>query len=298
MTKTLVASQTAAASALITSSDRLGMTIFFALLFHGIIILGITFISEPSAKQKIPPSLDVILVNTSNSLTPDEADYLAQTTQDGGGNSEKKLRRTDLFSAPTLSTQPGMAQFHSSAQQTPIKKQASKKAFVTQAQSKHKIQSQEKLRSKELIEQLIKPQQQNQRTARMAEELSLTLQEFAKKPKEKFLTSRTKEYIAASYMRGWVDKVERLGNADYPDAAIRDKLSGTLILDVVINADGSLKEINLRRSSGHQILDDAAKRIVKMSAPFAPFPTKLSKQADIIHITRSWEFQSNQLKSY
>ena len=282
----------------VTSSDRLGMTIFFALLFHGIVILGITFVSAPSAKQKIPPSLDVILVNTSNSETPEKADFLAQTSQDGGGNSEEKVRRTDLFSAPTLSQQPGMAQQQASQQQTPIKKQSAQKAFITQNKSKHKIESQKKQSSKEVLEQILKPQRQNERAARMAEELSLTLQEFSQKPKEKFLNSRTKEYIAASYMRGWIDKVERLGNADYPDAAIRNKLSGTLILDVVINSDGTLKEINLRRSSGHQILDDAAKRIVKMSSPFAPFSAKLQKQADIIHITRSWEFQSNQLRSY
>jgi len=282
----------------VTSSDRLGMTVFFALLLHGIIILGVTFVSSPSAKQKIPPSLDVILVNTSNSETPDKADFLAQTTQDGGGNTDEKVRRTDLFSAPTLSQQPGMAQLQASQQQTPIKKQSAQKSFITQKNATHKVASQKKQTSKEVLEQILKPQQRNERAARMAEELSLTLQEFSQKPKEKFLNSRTKEYIAASYMRGWIDKVERLGNADYPDAAIRNKLSGTLILDVVINSDGTLKEINLRRSSGHQILDDAAKRIVKMSSPFAPFSAKLQKQADIIHITRSWEFQSNQLRSY
>lgn len=282
----------------VTSSDRLGMTIFFALLFHGIIILGVTFVSAPSAKQKIPPSLDVILVNTSNSETPDKADFLAQTSQDGGGNSEEKVRRTDLFSAPTLSQQPGMAQLQASRQQTPIKKQSTQKSYITQRKSTHKTESQKKQSTKEVLEQILKPQQKNERAARMAEELSLTLQEFSQKPKEKFLNSRTKEYIAARYMRGWIDKVERLGNADYPDAAIREKLSGTLILDVVINSDGTLKEINLRRSSGHQILDDAAKRIVKMSSPFAPFSAKLQRQADIIHITRSWEFQSNQLRSY
>jgi len=281
----------------VTSGDRLGMTVFFALLFHGIVILGITFVSSPSAKQKTPPSLDVILVNTSNSETPDKADYLAQTSQDGGGNSEEKVRRTDLFSAPTLSRQAGIAQLQS-VTQTPVKKQDAKKAFITQNKSKHRVKSQEKQSDREVLEQILNPQQQNQRVARMAEELSLTLQEFSQKPKEKFLNSRTREYIAASYMHSWINKVERLGNADYPDAAIRDKLSGTLILDVVINSDGSLKEINLRRSSGHQILDDAAKRIVKMSSPFAPFPAKLLKQADIIHITRSWQFQSNQLRSY
>lgn len=291
MTKQIAAPQ-------VTPNDRLGMTIFFALLFHGIVILGITFVSSPSAKQKIPPSLDIILVNTSNSETPEEADYLAQTTQDGGGNSDEKVRRTDLFSAPTLSRQPGIAQ-QQSATQKPVKKQEAKKAFVTQTSSTHKVLKKEKQQNSEKHEQVVTPQQKNQLAARMAEELSLTFQEYSQRPKEKFLTSRTKEYIAATYMRSWIDKIERLGNADYPDAAIRKKLSGTLILDVVINSDGTLKEINLRRSSGHQILDDAAKRIVRMSSPFEAFPANLQKQADIIHITRSWEFQSNhQLRSY
>jgi protein TonB len=76
-------------------------------------------------------------------------------------------------------------------------------------------------------------------------------------------------------------------------------LSGTLILDVVINSDGELVKTDLRQSSGHQILDDAAKRIVKLAAPFSAFPNKLRKEADVIHITRSWEFKSsNQLTSY
>jgi len=291
MTKQIAAPQ-------VTPNDRLGMTIFLALLFHGIVILGVTFVSSPSAKQKIPPSLDIILVNTSNSETPEEADYLAQTTQDGGGNSDEKVRRTDLFSAPTLSRQPGIAQ-QQTATQKPVKKQEAKKAFLTQTSSTHKVLKKEKQQNKEKNQQHVTPQQKNQLAARMAEELSLTFQEYSQRPKEKFLTSRTKEYIAATYMRSWIDKIERLGNADYPDAAIRKKLSGTLILDVVINSDGTLKEINLRRSSGHQILDDAAKRIVRMSSPFEAFPAKLQKQADIIHITRSWEFQSNhRLRSY
>ncbi len=282
----------------VTANDRMGMTMFFAILFHGVVILGITFVSTPSAKQKIPPSLDVILVNTSNAETPDEADYLAQTTQDGGGNSEEKVRRTDLFSAPTLSATPGIAQQESIEQKQPVKRQDAQQAFITSVKSDHKIHTQKKEQKQEIVEQQIQPQLKNERAARMAEELSLTFQEYAQKPKEKYLTSRTREYVAASYMRKWIDKVERLGNADYPDAAIRNRLSGTLILEVVIKSDGSLKEINLRRSSGHQVLDDAAKRIVQMSSPFEPFPAKLQKQADIIHITRSWQFESDQLSSF
>lgn len=282
----------------VTANDRLGMTLFFAIVFHGILILGITFISSPSAKQKIPPSLDVILVNTSNPNKTEDAEYLAQVSQDGGGSSDQKVRPTDLFSAPSLSQQPGIA-LQQTDTATPRVKQIKKEALLTQDKSKHKIQSENKTKQKDIKKYLVEAKKQNKLPARLVEELSLVFQEHSQKPKEKFINSRTKEYVAATYMRHWIDKIERLGNADYPDEAIRKKLSGTLILDVVINADGTLKKIDLRRSSGHKLLDDAAKRIVKMASPFSPFPEKLQKQADIIHITRSWEFlSSNELRSY
>lgn len=281
----------------ITASDRLGMTLFFAILFHGIIILGVTFISDPSASN-MTPSLDVILVNTHNPSEPDKADYLAQVSQDGGGNSDKKVRPTDLFTAPTLSPQPGIAMMQSVAQRQRIQHNKERE-LITTRESDFKVSAQKRNRQEDKHTVLQPNQQSNTMPARLVEELSLVYEAFAQKPKEKFLSSRTREYVAAGYMRNWVDKVERLGNADYPDDAIRNKLSGTLILDVAINADGSLHKMELRQSSGHQILDDAAKRIVRMSAPFDAFPKKLRQQADIIHITRSWEFlSSNELRSY
>ena len=281
----------------ITASDRLGMTLFFAVLLHGVIILGVTFISAPSANN-MTPSLDVILVNTHNPSEPDKADYLAQVSQDGGGNSDKKVRPTDLFTAPTLSPQPGISMMQSTAQKQHIK-HSKEREFITVQNSDFKTVSQKKNQQNDKFTMVQPNQKSSTLPARLVEELSLTYEAYAQKPKEKFLSSRTREFIAADYMRSWVDKVERLGNADYPDDAIRNKLSGTLILDVAINADGSLHKIELRQSSGHQILDDAAKRIVRMSAPFDAFPGKLRQQADIIHITRSWEFLSNnELRSY
>ena len=281
----------------ITASDRLGMTLFFAILFHGIVILGVTFIASPSASD-MTPALDVILVNTHNPSEPDQADYLAQVSQDGGGNSDKRVRPTDLFTAPTLSPQPGIAMMQSETQKQHIQ-HSEEREILTVRQADFKMVAQKKNQSPDKYSLPQPNQQSNAAPARLVEELSLTYEAFAQKPKEKFLSSRTREYVAAGYMRSWVDKVERLGNADYPDDAIRNKLSGTLILDVAINADGSLHKMEMRQSSGHQILDDAAKRIVRMSAPFDAFPKKLRQQADIIHITRSWEFLSNhELRSY
>jgi len=87
--------------------------------------------------------------------------------------------------------------------------------------------------------------------------------------------------------------VERVGNLNYPDDARKNRLSGSLVLDVALNADGSVDQITIRRSSGSKILDDAAVRIVELSSPFAPFPDHIKQETDILHITRTWQFLNN-----
>nr|MCU0937331.1 energy transducer TonB [Gammaproteobacteria bacterium] len=79
----------------------------------------------------------------------------------------------------------------------------------------------------------------------------------------------------------WRAKVERVGNLNYPDEARRQKLSGSLLLDVSVNTDGTVNEIQLRRSSGHKVLDDAAIRIVRLAAPFPPFPKDIEQEVDM-----------------
>lgn len=279
------------------ASDRLSMTIFLTAIIHGIVILGISFASDKD-KGDTAPTLDVILVQAQNSKTPLEADYLAQVSQDGGGDTDKHVRPTDMFSAPTLSDTPGIApeqsvaSVHREQQQDQLK-------LITKKKSDHTVNTDKKVSKEE------QPKPESEETpdfkaeiARLAAELDKTTQEFAKRPREKYINSRTKEHVAASYMRKWIDRVERIGNLNYPDAAIRNKLSGTLIMDVVINDKGDLVEYNLQRSSGHKVLDDAARRIVTLASPFPKFPEKLKQEADVIHITRSWVFETNQLRSH
>jgi len=116
--------------------------------------------------------------------------------------------------------------------------------------------------------------------------------------RDRFISARTKEFKFASYMRDWVAKVERVGELNYPDAARRQNLSGKLIVQVAVYPDGSVRDITIRKPSGHKILDDAAVRIVKLAAPFAPFPDSISKDTDVLYITRTWVFtSSNRLKS-
>ena len=275
----------------ITDHDRFGMTFFLATIFHGIVILGVTFSVSPPADSKTSPALDIILVQTKSPSDTKDADYLAQVSQQGGGNAQERPK--ELFSAPTLSDKPGIAA-QTSVAQVQKQKQNEQLATITQKQAKYSIDT-EKNSVKEDDNITINNTETspNEQTARLAAEISSIIEQQASINRTKYLNSSTKEFTPAKYMREWINRVERIGNLNYPDQARRKKLSGTLILDVVINADGKLVKTDLRQSSGHQLLDDAAKRIVKLAAPFSAFDNKLRKEADVIHITRSWEFLNN-----
>ncbi len=277
----------------ISDNDRFGMTFFLATIFHGIIILGITFSVSPPADSKTSPAMDIILVQTKAPDEVENADYLAQVSQKGGGDVQEKARPRELFSAPTLSSTPGLSE-QTSVQQIFKQKQNEQLALLTQQADSYTVDTTNtpvKADDKETLTN--NSASETTQSARLAPEISNQFEQQASLERTKYLNSSTKEFTPAQYMREWINRVERVGNLNYPDAARRNKLNGTLILDVVIDADGKLIKTDLRQSSGHQILDDAAKRIVKMASPFSAFPKKLRQEADVIHITRSWEFLNN-----
>jgi len=277
----------------ISDNDRFGMTFFLATIFHGIVILGITFSVSPPADSKTSPALDIILVQTKAPDDVENADYLAQISQKGGGNVEEKARPRELFSAPTLSNSPGLSE-QNSVQKIFKQKQDQQLALITQQVHSYTVDTTKKPVEADDAETIeLNTSSNTTQSARLVPEISNRIETQASLERTRYLNSSTKAFTPAKYMREWINRVERVGNLNYPDAARRNKLSGTLILDVVINADGKLIKTDLRQSSGHQILDDAAKRIVKMASPFTAFPKKLRKEADVIHITRSWEFFNN-----
>ena len=129
--------------------------------------------------------------------------------------------------------------------------------------------------------------------ASLSAQIRRKLQAKAERPRRKFISASTKEYKYASYMEAWRSKVERVGNLNYPDAARKAKLSGSLRLDVALNKDGSINQIIVLLSSGHKILDDAAIRIVELASPYSPFPDQIREDTDILHIIRTWRFSNS-----
>jgi periplasmic protein TonB len=129
--------------------------------------------------------------------------------------------------------------------------------------------------------------------ASLSAEIRRKMVDKAKRPRRKFISATTKEYKYAAYMEAWRSKVERVGNLNYPEQARKQGLSGSLVLDVALNQDGSINEITIRRSSREKVLDDAAIRIVELAAPYGPFPQHIKDETDILHIMRTWQFINN-----
>jgi protein TonB len=114
----------------------------------------------------------------------------------------------------------------------------------------------------------------------------------SKLPRRKQISANTREYEFASYMSAWVAKVERVGNLNYPTELRQKKLHGDLVLSVGIHKNGSIESIEVMRSSGIREIDDAAQHIVQLAGPYAPLPDNITEQVDILHIVRTWRFET------
>ena len=288
--------------ATVSPGDRLSFTVFLAVALHAALILGVTFTyvtSKPSTH-----TMEVTLAQQRAKRRPENADFLAQINQVGSGALEEKA----IMTAPTV------AQFQdteiretnqdipqSSSYKTVEQKQTS---ITTTAKTDHKVTVDSD--ATEAIPQKAEFKNKKSLQARALEIASLEAridhqrQIYAKRPRIKRLTSlSTASSADAFYLNSWRRKIESIGNLNYPQKARENKLYGSLRLMVAILPDGSLKEVELLESSGHQVLDDAAVRIVRLSAPYAPFPDELRQSTDVLEIIRTWQFRKNSsLRSY
>jgi protein TonB len=293
---------TPAATPEFSQGDRLGLALLGAMLAHMVVVFLVTFSSPPPAAEQIT-NLEITLVQTRSDEAPKDAQFLAQANQDGGGDSD--LRETARSPLPVqelaekndaLPTKrpPPQEQVASVRETPPVLAQprASAPRLLDLTPRPEPQQAQPDTRDTGLIESDLA-----QERMRLSAEISRDWQAYQQRPRQKFINARTREYKYAAYMDAWRAKVERVGNLNYPDQAKRAKIAGNLVLDVALNADGSVRAAVVRRSSGHKVLDDAAVRIVELAAPFSPFPADIRGETDILHITRTWKFHEHGVRS-
>ncbi len=280
----------------VTQSDRMSLTVFFALAIHAILILGISFDLMDSNSDLIT-TMEVTLVHQRSNEEPEEADYLAQANQLGGGTQQNKSRPSSPFSNPLPIPEEGFA---------PNSRQAMSPPKIVKAQKQTEIMSvdhsNQRVLSRELKEEtdintksLTAAQlfERSRQIAKLSAEINKLKDAYQQTPKHTWVHgANAKKYRFASYMDAWRAKVERIGNLNYPAIVTRKKITGSLLLDVAINPDGSIHSARISRSSGHLELDQAALRIVNMAAPFPPLTKDILKDTDILHIPRVWRFQS------
>lgn len=279
--------------AVVTSSDRLGLMIFLSAALHAIIVLGVAFTADEPGRKNELPTLEVILSQEETKERPDEADYLAPTDQTGGGNVSERVRPTTPPSAPLPQAVDGRGDVISPAKQsTPLQMTPTPAVIASDAEEAPLRQPTEVTQNTPPAEQPSAADlvMRSEQIARLSAEIDQSLQAYSRRPRERIITSQTRSFRDAAYMEAWREKIERIGNLNYPEEARRQNLSGSLVLDVALNPDGTLHRIELRHSSGHKVLDDAAARIVELAAPFAPFSAEMRKDTDILHITRAWQF--------
>ena len=276
----------------ISARDRFAFTLFMSVLLNAVFILGVGFkLPELNNNENAFPTIDVILVEENDSPPPEEADYLAQLNQSGAGNTEQRATPTTLESAlPSpidIASDDEIFQPEQTTESTPLN---AEHEVLTQHDADLILADPEQAApqdAKPTAAQLIALSKE---VARLNAEINQSLEIYSKQPKHRFISANSKAYRDAAYLDAWRQKIERIGNLNYPEEAIQQKIAGNLIMDVAINSDGTVNEITILQSSGRTVLDDAAKRIVRLASPFAPLPEDMLTDTDILHITRTWQF--------
>lgn len=272
-------------------TESLTLALIVAVAVHALVITQVHFDWFDRVDDPIVSSLDVILVDWAAEQAPDKADFLAQANQVGGGPNDEVERPESPPPAPPPGAVEPTTREAPAPQPEPATEPAASELVARSAEAaltrtEFREQPGESLpNSAELLAQAASALQS-------APDRLLAETALPKRPRRKFVTANTREHLYASYMRNWVAKVERVGNMNYPEAARQRNLEGSLVLSVDVLADGSIEHVRVMRSSGYELLDEAAVRIVRLAAPYAELPPDIRKETDILTITRTWQFSA------
>ncbi|QLC72799.1 energy transducer TonB [Pseudomonas sp. LPB0260] len=289
---TAAAKPTATPSAGVRPADRLGFTLFLATALHAALILGLGFsLAEPS---QISKTLEITLSTFKSEEKPKDADFLAQDNQQGSGTLEHKAAPKTTEQALFQDTQVKRVTPPTTPPPPVARQEAPKAAVATRTPQPQKTPV--KREESEPTPQarpapVFDSAQLSAEIASLEAELAQEIQQYAKRPKiHRLNAASTMRDKGAWYKDEWRKKVERIGNLNYPDDARRQQIYGSLRLLVSINRDGTLYEVQVLESSGQRVLDQAALRIVRLAAPFAPFTGDLA-DVDRLEIIRTWRFE-------
>lgn len=272
--------------------DRFVFALFLACAFHALVIFGVAF-AAPEARQA-PPTLEVTLAQHHSVQAPEDADYLAQHNQQASGTAEtpKELssnRRAEIADTVVREVNP-------LPQQQAARPAEQRRQLVTtigdSPQQAPELPAEDKPSEEKRGDAPSDLPLTNPEIASLQARLDKIRQTIAQRPRVRRLTSvATRASADAVYLHDWRQKVEAVGNDNFPEEALQQQITGSLRMMVRLLPTGAVEEVVILESSGERILDDAAQQIVRLAAPFAPFPAEIRKEADRLEIIRTWRFE-------
>ena len=280
----------------LANNRRLWLAIAISLAVHAL-LMTLHFSFPDASKAMREKALDIVLVNAKSAKKPTHAQALAQANLDGGGNTDENRRlKTPLPPTPQQTSGTEIERMQRRMRELEVAQQK----MLTEAKTARAVAAARNAAEQPAPSPSVSGldlAESARAMARLEGEISKSMDEYNKRPRKKNIGARTEEYRFAQYIEDWRQKVERIGTLNYPEAA-RGKLYGSLVLTVSINHDGSLNRVDINRSSGYKVLDEAARRIVQMASPYSPFPPEIRRDTDILEITRTWYFtQGDQLSA-
>jgi protein TonB len=276
--------------------DQLGFFLFIAFSMHLMLILGVGFAAPP--ENTATPQLEVTLAQYRSEKAPEEARFIAQSNQEGSGTLAERAELTTRKQADFSDNR--IRETGADAQKRTPRSESQERVLVTTINDSIDQLMRTREQPQPLPDQGLNPEIQklNDTIASLEARLDQQQQAYAERPRVRRLTSLSaRAAVDAAYLHAWRSRVEAIGNRYYPVASSRYGIYGDLRLMVAIRHDGSISNIEILSSSGHAVLDEAAIRIVRMAAPFAPFPPELRATTDMLEIIRTWKFRQNRLSS-
>jgi len=275
--------------------ERLMAMLFLTALLHAIVILGLTFTATDHGSTTDSPQLDVLLVTNEvpEAQANEKAAYLSQRTQIGNGNSDSPVAPVSPSSQGTAIVQDSPGDGNSDQSGNRAEDKSLLSTTATSADIRYLDAATGSAGAAESMPQFLGDRPGEPRSGR-GDGVELMLR--GKSNSEHWITPDTRASQLAPYLASWKRKVERVGTLNFPTAARNSHLSGSPVVEVEISADGHLRQAQVRHSSGHGALDEAALTVLKLASPFDPFPPDMATQYARLRFAYQWDFVAGQLQ--
>ncbi|TXH71546.1 MAG: energy transducer TonB [Thiothrix sp.] len=273
-------------------------TLPLALAIHAAIIFGISFAPMVLPKLAVPPALDITLVQTPSEKTPEKVNFLAQANQEASGTEDEDNKPRSPLASLLPQLDDGEAPIKSEASTEDLQPKIDPQILTTKGNTFTPMSKEpdQPDNPSELVSDINADSAQE--IAQLLAEVDAAEAQYARRPRIHFIDAvSAKSAVEAEYIDSWIKKIERIGNINFPEEAIRRNMSGKLILNVTLDHAGRVVDSQIDVSSGFNILDKAALRIVKLASPYPPLPAEIRKKWDQLNITRTWIFHSGTLNT-